>query len=867
MQPSTGLLSLDNILQGIRPGDNIVWQVDAIKDFLPFVQPFCSNAIDSGKELIYFRFAKHKQLLNEGVNIQIHQLYPEKGFEAFITEIHRVIEKTGYGGYYIFDSLSELSEGFYSDRMVGNFFSLTCPLLYDIEAIAYFIVFRNVHSYHAALPISQTTQILLNIYNHENKIYVHPVKVSKRYSRTMFNLHAFEGDELKPVTQSPAITEALSFAPWPGLQSASYRSIGTWDRRFIHAEEILDNFQKGNISKDVLDEELKRLIRLVISKDKEMLRLADKYLELKEIIYIWKRMIGCGMVGGKTVGLFLSRAILKKTDKRWYNLFEKHDSFFIGSDVFYTFIVQNGCWWIRQKQKSQKTFLENVREARQRILKGVFPDYIVSRFTDMLEYYGQSPIIVRSSSLMEDAFGNAFSGKYESVFCTNQGPINQRLEEFLDAVRVVFASAMSERALNYRAQRGLLDGDEQMALLVQRVSGAPYGNYFYPQLAGVGLSSNPYVWDENIDPSSGMLRIVFGLGTRAVDRHDDDYARLVSINAPDKRPEANFEEVRRYAQKSVDVLDLESNQFCSKDFAKLLKQSPCLPIDMFASKDLELERRLKNQGRKTIYTDVITFNKLFSDTSFLSDMGEILKTLKKAYKSEVDIEFSVNFIDETTYKINLLQCRPIQLRTSYKEVGKIPKVNKKDLILDTHSGVIGQSRITPINRLIYVVPSQYSKLPEKDRYTIARIIGKLVHSHDKDNPKSIMLIGPGRWGTTTASLGVPVSFAEINSVTAICEIDVMHEGLVTDLSLGTHFFGDIVELDMLYIAFQVGKKENSINEQLLLNCSNELGDLLPEAKLWADTVRVIDSINSPGCQRIVLNADSIKQRAVLYGEK
>jgi hypothetical protein len=866
MQPSTGLLSLDNILQGVRSGDNIVWQVDSINDFLPFVQPFCSNAVASGKELIYFRFAKHKQLINKNIKAQIHQLYPEKGFEAFITEIHRIIEKTGYGGYYIFDSLSELSADFYSDRMIGNFFSLNCPLLYDIEAVTYFVVFRNIHSYHAALPIAKTTQVLLHIYNHENKLYVHPVKVSKRYSRTMFNLHAFEDGELKPVTQSPAITEALSFAPWPGLQSASYRSIGSWDRRFMHAENILENFRQGTISKDAVDEELQRLVRLIITKEKNMLRLADKYLELDEIIYVWKRMIGCGMVGGKSVGLLLSRAILKKTDQRWYDLFEKHDSFFIGSDVFYTFIVQNGCWWIRQKQKDPETFLESAREARQRILNGSFPDYIVNRFSDMLDYYGQSPIIVRSSSLMEDAFGNAFAGKYESVFCANQGPLNQRLEDLLEAIRTIYASAMSEEALTYRAQRGLLDGDEQMALLVQRVSGAPYDQNFFPQAAGVGLSYNPYVWDKNIDPKSGMLRMVFGLGTRAVERHDDDYARLVSLNAPDKRPEANFEEVRRYAQKSVDVLDLDVNRFSSKDFTDISIQDLELPVDMFASRDLELERRARNQGRKNVFSRVITFDKLFSETSFIKDVGEILKILKKAYKCEVDIEFTVNFLDEKNYKINLLQCRPLQVKHAYKAIGKSPDVNRKDLILEVQSGVIGQSRIITIDRLIYVVPSSYSKLPEKDRYAVARIIGELVHSNDQGKSESLMLVGPGRWCTTTASLGVPVSFAEINTVTAICEIDVMHEGLVTDLSLGTHFFGDLVEMDMLYIAFHETRKGNYLNEDLILKAPNRLADLLPESRSWSKVVRVIESVKLSGNSRIALNADSVKQRAVLYRE-
>ncbi len=94
----------------------------------------------------------------------------------------------------------------------------------------------------------------------------------------------------------------------------------------------------------------------------------------------------------------------------------------------------------------------------------------------MLDYFGQSPIIVRSSSLLEDNFGNAFAGKYDSVFCVNQRPREKRLEDLLSAVRTIYASTMSERALMYRARRGILDRDEQMGLLVQRVSGSQQGH-------------------------------------------------------------------------------------------------------------------------------------------------------------------------------------------------------------------------------------------------------------------------------------------------------------------------------------------------------------------------------------------------------
>jgi phosphoenolpyruvate synthase/pyruvate phosphate dikinase len=219
--------------------------------------------------------------------------------------------------------------------------------------------------------------------------------------------------------------------------------------------------------------------------------------------------------------MLLARAILRKADPRWEQRLESHDSFYVGSDVFYTYLVQNGCWWLRRRQKDFATYLRRAEEARQKILAGTFPEVIQNQFMEMLEYFGQSPLIVRSSSLLEDNYGNAFSGKYESVFLANQGSPQDRLTAFLQAVRTVYASTMSEEGLRYRLHHGLLDRDEQMALLVQRVSGELCGSLFFPHLAGVGLSFNPFVWSQEIDPEAGMLRLVFGLGTRAVDRNED----------------------------------------------------------------------------------------------------------------------------------------------------------------------------------------------------------------------------------------------------------------------------------------------------------------------------------------------------------
>jgi hypothetical protein len=362
-----------------------------------------------------------------------------------------------------------------------------------------------------------------------------------------------------------------------------------------------------------------------------------------------------------------------------------------------------------EKQRDPRTFLEGAEEVRKKMMKGTFPEYIVGRFSDMLDYFGQSPIIVRSSSLLEDSFGNSFAGKYESVFCPNQGPLEKRLNEFLEAIRTIYASCMSEEALTYRAKRGLLGRDEQMALLVQRVSGAPYGQLFYPQLAGVGLSFNPFVWNREIDPNAGMIRLVFGLGTRAVNRSDDDYTRLVALNAPHRRPDRNYN--GGLAVHSAKSRSAEPGREPHGNRG-IRSNRPAQPRS--ADQTLRLAQRghlrlAKERGVKDIFPWTLTFEGLLSDTPFVNDMRQMLDLLQSAYDYPVEVEFTANFFEDGNYKISLVQCRPFQVKGG-GAIPDLPKdLKRESQIYKAVGTVIGQSVASQVDRMIYVVPSAYGK--------------------------------------------------------------------------------------------------------------------------------------------------------------
>ncbi len=856
---NTGLPGLDRILERVQLGDNVVLQVDSIDDYVKFVTPFCHEAVRQHRPLIYFRFADHRPVVPEDSEAEVHVLKPNEGFELFISEILNIIDRKGKGAFYVFDCLSDLSVDWYSDRMLGNFFMLACPYLFTYDTVAYFALIRNHHTPFAIDAIHGTSQVVIDIHSKDECIYVHPLKVDGRRSPTMYMLHRWEAEDFVPVLNSTTTAEVLTGVPQPWLDYSMHQQ-DIWTMSFLKAQEFVETNDVERITDQTCDILFLRLMRMAVTRDARLMKLIQRYLEFPDLVDIGKRMIGTGLIGGKSVGMLLARAILKKNDPEWRCRLEPHDSFYIGSDVYYTYLSQNGCWWIRRKLNDPASGFLMDEQDKERMLSGTFPADIVDQFKKMLDYFGQSPIIVRSSSLLEDAYGNAFSGKYESVFLANQGTPQERLDNFLDAVRRVYTSTMDQEALAYRAHWGLLERDEQMAVLVQRVSGSVYGEMFFPQVAGVGISFNPYVWNKEIDPKAGMMRLVFGLGTRAVDRVDDDYTRIVAMNAPLRRPEGCSQDVGKYSQKRSDVIDMRGNRLASLPFEDIVKQFPNLPIDIFASRDLELERRVAEYGGKDAFSWILTFDELLSKGTFVQNMREMMRVLESAYDHPVDIEFTTNFNDLDDYRINLLQCRPFQAKGGILSLQSKCSVASERTVLGSVGHLIGSSRSVIVDRVIFIAPETYSEMRMTDRYAVARLVGKLTHLKDLGDRPTILLAGPGRWATTSPEMGVPVSFSEINTVSILCEILSMHEGLVPEASLGTHFFNDLVESDMVYCAVRPGKEGSVIDREFFDSATNHLSSLLPEAASFENAIRVIDADD----YKMRLCSDVMKQTFALY---
>ena len=621
---------------------------------------------------------------------------------------------------------------------------------------------------------------------------------------------------------------------------------------------------QNGASKEKIKEMIKKLCGIMITKNKRILSLAIRNFSLKELIEIKSRLIGMGFIGGKTVGMLLARKILSKSWPDWKRLAEPHDSFYIGSDIFYSYIVHNRWWKLHMQQKTEEGYFNIAKILKDKILYGVFPDEIMEHFQQIIEYFGSSPIIIRSSSLLEDDFGNAFAGKYESIFLANQGAPEQRYIQFAEAVKRIYASTMNEDALAYRKQRGLDRSDEQMALLVQRVSGAHHKQYFFPDLAGVGVSYNTYVWNVQMDPKEGMLRLVFGLGTRAVNRVEGDYPRMVALDTPLQRPYAEKDDLRKYSQHEVDLISTKDNALSTIPFEKLIREKLYAQIERVAVKDDESMRLMSDRGVTDKEYWILTLDSVFKNTGLAAFFKKILKTLEQGYQYPVEIEFTVNFTKGNDYRINLLQCRPLQTRGLGHKVEIPAQIPNDDILFESRGYFLGGNISQKIEWLIYVDPEKYSLLGQSDKYEIAHIVGEINRAVKDREELSALLMGPGRWGTTTPSLGVPVKFAEIHNMTVLAEIAFSAGNLMPELSFGTHFFQDLVETNIFYVALFPEKKGVVFNTAWFAQSKNLFASLMPESAKHEGLIGVYE-VRERGLR---IMSDVVSQKVVCFsGQK
>jgi hypothetical protein len=609
------------------------------------------------------------------------------------------------------------------------------------------------------------------------------------------------------------------------------------------------------------------IIRTLISDQLAYVNIAKEWFSIQDLSEIRRRKIGEGKIGGKTAGMLLASRILREVGGDEISCCLKiPESYFLGADLTYTFMTLNGLLhWGDQKYKSEEQIRAEYPQIQLDFIQGEMPLDTLERLRELLEHTGKQPLIVRSSSLLEDNFGTSFAGKYESHFCPNQGTPEENLRDLTQAIKRIYGSILNPDALLYRRAMGLQDYDERMAILVQVVEGEPYGRYYFPHAAGVAFSRNYYRWSPQIRRDDGFVRMVWGLGTRAVERVGNDYPRLVALSHPLLRPETTTKAIRRYSQQYVDLIDLEANDFKTLPVTQVLESRyPVLRyIAQIDQGDYLSPLRSTLLGKNTSRL-IITFDELLKRTPFSHRMKMMLNILEKHYKSPVDTEFTIQIENPQSLtpeiKISILQCRPL---SHVKEVKAHlpPTLFPEDIVFSTRR-MVPQGTVSGIRYVIFVRPESYYSLPTPaSRSEIGRAIGRL---NSRLEGSTFICVGPGRWGTTNPDLGVHIGYADIYNSSALVELAGDGLGLDPEPSFGTHFFQDLVEAEIYPLAVYLGDEDAVFNHDFFYNTPNRLSEISPKEAGLERTLRLIDVTDFRPGHLLELVMDDEKGQAVAF---
>lgn len=623
------------------------------------------------------------------------------------------------------------------------------------------------------------------------------------------------------------------------------------DRRNAPLNEVIQALKKyfelGG-SKEFTSEDERIGVRVSIitrflSDNLRYINIAKKNITLIAIERIFEKFIGpaygAGKVGGKSAGMILANEILKNRKEKNPDLRNVYTpkSWFLTSDGILEFVNYNALDEFTFSKYQSLDEIEIEYPFLKYIFKqSLFPAETIYSFNLILDDIKEKPLVVRSSSLLEDSFEASFTGKYKSLFLSNTGNREERLNALIDAVAEVYASTFNPDAIEYRKKHNLIDFREEMGVLIQEVVGNKVGKYFMPSWAGVALSSNEFRWSQRIEREDGVIRIVAGLGTRAVDRLVSDYPILISPGKPNIRLNQSYAETEKYTQSRVDVINLESGIFESVAFEQIVEESDGYFSGMeniFSFKRdetiIDPVSKMADFRKEDL---VITFNGLIKKTKFIDEIKQILSELRSAYGEPVDLEFASD-----GEKLYLLQCRP-QGKARITENITIPTNKDEDKKIFSATRFVNNGLIDNIEFVVFVDSDGYSSLESvEEMMKVGRIVSQLNRMLPK---KRFILVGPGRWGSKgDIKLGVPINYSDINNTAMLIEYAKRKGDYVPELSFGTHFFQDLVEAEIKYLPLYPDEEGNIFNKKFFFETPNSLPSFMDVDKKFLNTVRLI----------------------------
>jgi pyruvate,water dikinase len=612
------------------------------------------------------------------------------------------------------------------------------------------------------------------------------------------------------------------------------------------------------------------LIRRFFSENLEYINVTKKYTGVQDFVSLLSRTIGPargnGKLGGKAAGLFRAERILMnaRPDHVVLRNLAVPKTWYITSDGIIDFLHFNALEEMPMiKYRDPAEIRKEYLYLEQIYKNSALSPEIIAGLNMALDDFGDKPLIVRSSSLLEDSLGSSFAGKYKSLFVANQGTKRERLAALVDAIVEVYASVFGPDPLEYRRERGLLDFNEEMAVLIEEVVGRRVGKYYFPAFAGVAFSRNEFRWSPRIRRNDGIIRLVAGLGTRAVDRVGDDYPVLVSSGQPGLRVNVSPEDCLRYSQKNIDVINLETRRFESHSLEEMIQE--CGHNFPGLSQIISLYRDGQIMPSVGMLLDLkqgiplVTFSKLIERSPFIPTLKTIMKILEDALGFPVDIEFAC---EGDVHYLHLLQCRPQSQSSGAVTVTMPVDVPLEDQVFSAHRYVT-TGELQNVEYVVYVDPLEYDAISTfDDLVQVGRVIGELNNRLPRSR---FILMGPGRWGSRgDIKLGVRVTYSDINNTAMLIEIARNKKGYVPELSFGTHFFQDLVEASIRYLPLYPDDPGTVFNEAFLTQSLNSLRKLIPAARSLEHVIRVIHVPKAANGATLSVVMDGDADRALAY---
>lgn len=514
--------------------------------------------------------------------------------------------------------------------------------------------------------------------------------------------------------------------------------------------------------------------------------------------------IGQGALGGKGRGLAFVNTLIYNFD--FDTLVENINiktprTVIICVDVFDDFMEENNLKEFYTQSISFEELRRVFKEAR-------LPRYLVRQLKIILKHFTK-PLAVRSSSLLEDSLYQPFSGIFETYLIpNNHEDVDIRLEQCMDAIKMVYASLFSDMSRGYIEAVNYKLEEEKMGIVLQEVVGNRFKDVYYPHISGVGQSFNYYPV-AYMQPEDGFSVMAVGLGRYVVEgekayRYCPKYPRIDINSLKDQYKDS---QVHFYAvdlkKKKIDILEGEEAGLIKLDIDDAERHGAlkhCASVY-----DIDNERIIPgldaNGPRIINFANILKFNY----SPIPETVDKILEIVKEAMGTPVEIEYAIDLNKDEYGKTNfyLLQIKPLIGNASDYEIDE-SKIDRSHLILRSVKAM-GNGVIENISDIIYIDLNHFDKSKTE---TMASEISQLNDIMKAEDRKYI-LIGPGRWGTRDKWIGVPVVWPQISNAKVIVELGF--EGFPLDPSSGSHFFHNVTSMNVGYMSIPTTNSEQFID--------------------------------------------------------